>query len=119
MKNSILTLIIFFCCCFTLSAQTDHVIRNYMQLSKADGLSHNYVTCITEDIYNRIWIGTAGGLDIFDSNHVHKLEGYEGIHINTMYNTGTGMLIGTPPGLLKSTSMKPDSLHGFSINSRM
>lgn len=75
--------------------QADDVIRNYIHISKSEGLANNNVSVIGDDIYGRIWIGTTNGLNIYDSNHLKNVEGYSGLHIFSLYDTGKEMLIGT------------------------
>ena len=85
----------FFCLTICLSAQVDDVIKNYIHISKNDGIVNNNVTTISDDIYKRIWIGTAKGLNIYDSNHLTTIQRYSGSYIYSLYDTGKEMLIGT------------------------
>ncbi len=39
----------------------------YYSLTNADGLSNNSITCITQDSYGKLWIGTWDGLNIYNS----------------------------------------------------
>jgi ligand-binding sensor domain-containing protein len=40
------------------------------QLSTKNGLSSNHVTCITQDKFGTLWIGTANGLNRYDGYRV-------------------------------------------------
>ena len=75
--------------------QVSGVIKNYKHISKNDGIASNNVTTISDDVFGRIWIGTAQGLDIYDSNNLKKPEGYSGLSVSSLFNTGKEMLIGT------------------------
>jgi len=89
------TLIILFFTAFSLSGQVDQVIKNYIHISKNDGIVSNTVTSLSDDIYGRIWIGTTTGLNIFDSNQLSIVERHAGSYIYSLYDTGTEMLIAT------------------------
>jgi ligand-binding sensor domain-containing protein/signal transduction histidine kinase len=93
MKNLILTTLLIISSSFIYSQGND-VIKNYVHISKSDGLASNNVTAVCDDIYGRIWIGTASGLNIYDSNRLKKADGYSGIHILSLFDTGNEMLIG-------------------------
>ncbi len=73
----------------------DDAIKNYINISKKDGLANNSVSVIEDDVYGRIWIGTDGGLSIYDSNDLTTIYSYAGIEILALYDTGREMLIGT------------------------
>ncbi|MBX2953180.1 MAG: response regulator [Leadbetterella sp.] len=95
MKKSGLYLISFILICPYLSAQNKGIIKNYFQLSKSEGLSHNSVTSVCNDIYGRIWIGSFSGLDIYDSQKLHHVDLLQGRQVRNLFNTGKEMLIAT------------------------
>lgn len=78
-----------------LSAREEDVIKDYIRIGKNDGIINNNVTAISDDIYGRIWIGTAKGLHIYDSHHLSTVERYTGSYIYSLYDTGREMLIAT------------------------
>lgn len=92
--KSIVTLV-FMLIYSSIFSQVDDVIKNYIHISKNDGIVSNNVTTISDDIYGRIWIGTAKGLNIYDSNDLIDVERYAGAYISFLYDTGKEMLIGT------------------------
>lgn len=75
--------------------QVDNVIKNYTHISKNDGIASNTVNILSDDIYGRIWIGTARGLSIYDSNRLSNIDRYSGLPIYSLFDTGKEMLIGT------------------------
>ncbi len=93
----ILCLIFFFTC---LKANEKSVIKNYVQISKSEGLTHNNVTAISEDIYGRIWIGSFTGLDIYDSRKLYHVDLFQSQEITKLFDTGKEMLIATQNSLV-------------------
>ena len=79
----------------SVSAQHDGIIWNYEHLSRNDGLSGNRITALCDDVYGRIWIGTSQGLDIYDSRHLRKVEGFAGLEICSLYDAGERIFIGS------------------------
>ncbi len=75
-------------------AQEYGVIKNYFQISKSSGLANNNVTEICSDIYDRIWIGTSEGLNIYDSKRTVDVSRYNGLRIFSLFSTKTEMLVG-------------------------
>lgn len=78
-----------------LSARENDAIKNYIHLGKKDGIVNNHVTALSDDIYGRIWIGTAKGLNIYDSRHLSTVGPYAGSYIYALYDTGKEMLVAT------------------------
>lgn len=76
-------------------AQEEGIIKNYIHISKKEGISNNNVKAIQDDIYGRIWIGTEMGLNIYSSSSLVKPEHYMGVNVCSLFDTGTEMLIGT------------------------
>src|SRR5690606_1883969 len=92
MKKTFLT------CTFILStmiilAQEYGVIKNYFQISKNNGLANNNVTIICSDIYDRIWIGTSEGLNIYDSKRATDVNRYNGLRIFSLSGPERGRLV--------------------------
>lgn len=88
-----------FSLCLTLSlparTDTDDVIKNYIRIGRNEGIASNHVTAIADDIYRRIWIGTAKGLNIYDSHRLTTLDRYSGSPVFALHDTGREMLIAT------------------------
>lgn len=78
-----------------LPARESDVIKHYIHLGKKDGIVNNQVTALSEDIYGRIWIGTAKGLNIYDSHRLSTIGRYAGSYIYALYDTGKEMLVAT------------------------
>ena len=70
-------------------------IRNYIQIGKSDGISNNNIRSVQDDIYNRIWIGTEMGLNIYSNNSLTQVEHFSDMNVCSLFDTGTEMLIGT------------------------
>ncbi|MFN2458922.1 MAG: histidine kinase [Chitinophagaceae bacterium] len=51
-----------------LSAKAQYDEKNFIRYSVENGLSNNYVTCIQQDDWGHIWVGTDEGLNRFDGN---------------------------------------------------
>ena len=94
LRNSTALFLIFISVC-RLSARENDVIKNYIQISRSDGLVNNNVTALTDDIYRRLWIGTANGLNIYDSKHISAVHRYSGSYIYSLFDTGEEMIVGT------------------------
>jgi ligand-binding sensor domain-containing protein len=65
----------FFCRCFiylsslyflyVLPAQAQYEENDFVRYTVKEGLSHNYVTCLQQDDWGYMWIGTDLGLNRF------------------------------------------------------
>jgi ligand-binding sensor domain-containing protein len=68
----------FFCRCFiylsslyflyVLPAQAQYEENDFVRYTVKEGLSHNYVTCLQQDDWGYMWVGTDLGLNRFDGN---------------------------------------------------
>ncbi|MCC8153976.1 MAG: hypothetical protein LIP01_07040 [Tannerellaceae bacterium] len=94
MKN-LYTILLGCCLLFPAYAREYDVIKNYIHISKNEGISNNHVKSIAEDRYGRLWIGTNTGLDIYDSKQLQQVEKYTGHLITCLFDTGREMLIAT------------------------
>lgn len=101
MRNLILITILILWFTSPVGAQKEGVIKNYIHISKKEGISNNNVKAIQDDVYGRIWIGTEMGLNIYSSSRLVKPEHYMGVNVCSLLDTGTEMLIGTH-GFLES-----------------
>lgn len=78
-------------------------------------LDNNIVYSVYEDSYKRLWIGTIGGLNLYDRQHDQFIKcelkpGYERVPVNTMVEDGERRLwLGTSDGLCRFdfAAMKP------------
>lgn len=70
-------------------------IRMFKHLSKNNGLMCNRITAIEEDKYGRVWVGTALGLNYYDSYRITDESLFSGVSITALKNTGDCMIICT------------------------
>lgn len=61
---------------FLVFDESNYYIKNY---TIRDGLASNMVYTITKDYYGRYWIGTSGGLQMFDGYQYRNYGGDKGI----------------------------------------
>lgn len=54
------------CTCFLNTATAQYEEENFVRYTTRDGLSDNYITCLQQDDWGYIWIGTDNGLNRFD-----------------------------------------------------
>ena len=95
MKNFISILLLSVFSFHPILAQEEGAIRNYIQIGKSDGISNNNIRSVQDDIYNRIWIGTEMGLNIYSNNSLTQVEHFSDMNVCSLFDTGTEMLIGT------------------------
>lgn len=95
MKNQLLLTILILLFAPLAHAQEEGVIKNYIHISKKEGISNNNVKAIHDDVYGRLWIGTEMGLNIYSSSNLVKPDHYSGVNVCSLFDTGTEMLIGT------------------------
>ncbi len=48
--------------------------QNFYNLTLSDGLSHHKITCIGQDRYGFVWIGTPNGINIYDGTQIRVLK---------------------------------------------
>lgn len=96
------------CMCFVLlqSAQS-HAVRPIKYLGIEHGLSNNAVTCITQDHFGFMWVGTYDGLNRFDGSQFKTFRNVWGSSsslpnnfINSVLPVGNQMWVGTQKGLV-------------------
>lgn len=88
-----------------MAAAQRHTFKNY---TTHDGLVQTDITDITQDKRGAIWIGTKGGLSVFDGKTFTNYDDYDvlgGLYVNGLFcdNAGT-MWVATDNGLLKYTT---------------
>ena len=81
MKNFISILLLSVFSFHPILAQEEGAIRNYIQIGKSDGISNNNIRSVQDDIYNRIWIGTEMGLNIYSNNSLTQVEHFSDIKV--------------------------------------
>ena len=58
----------------------------YIDLPK-EGISSNWVSCLTEDRKGRIWAGTfGGGIAVFDGDKIRKFDQSNGLNASKIYD---------------------------------
>ncbi len=77
-------------------------------IQKTDGLCHNFVTCLTHDDKNYLWIGTNSGLSRLNTGNLSFTNYYLANNIRAIFKNEDGQLIfGNNKGLLY---FYPDSI---------
>lgn len=94
----------------TINTSSQKANLKFTSITTEHGLSHNYITCILQDSYGYIWIGTHGGLNRYDGynfkvytpggeNDTGKISHSS---IYTIFEDSSGKIwIGTEKGLNK------------------
>jgi ligand-binding sensor domain-containing protein len=100
----------FICACFILlyySAQAVLINQPIRYLGIENGLSNNAVTCIYQDQYGFMWMGTYDGLNRYDGDQFKIFRNIWGNsrslannHITAIGGTGNKILVGTQKGLV-------------------
>ncbi|SDP29422.1 Signal transduction histidine kinase [Mucilaginibacter sp. OK268] len=100
----------FICACFILlcySAQAVLINPPIRYLGIENGLSNNAVTCIYQDQYGFMWMGTYDGLNRYDGDQFKIFRNIWGNsrslannHITAIGGTGNKILVGTQKGLV-------------------
>jgi PAS domain S-box-containing protein len=78
---------------------------SFIRYTTSEGLSSNHVSCVTEDTFGRIYVGTGRGLDQLDPasgriKHYTQKEGLSNNYVNVAFRDRTGALwFGTLNGL--------------------
>ncbi|HEY6333529.1 MAG TPA: two-component regulator propeller domain-containing protein, partial [Blastocatellia bacterium] len=83
----------------------------FTRYSKAEGLASEQATCVTEDRYGMIYIGTGHGVDKLDPatgrvQHITKADGLPNSFVNVSFRDDEGSLwFGTLQGLCRMTPL--------------
>lgn len=103
---------------FPTLAQT-RFITNY---TTSDGLIQNTVRAFTQDSINRLWIGTAEGVSIFDGrdfSNYPPLNNLKNPVINCFYKIGKDTILAGTDGagiaIFSARKYEPDSVAGYRI----
>lgn len=78
--KSILFLLLCLCCSFGAAAQR----FPFFNLKVEDGLVQSQATCLTQDRFGNLWIGTLGGLSRYDGRRVVNYTVSDGLLSNTI-----------------------------------
>ena len=114
--------------CFLLSLSFAGFSQNYSfrNYTTNDGLVQTDITAITQDKKGNIWIGTNGGISIFDGKKFTNYDDHDvlqSLRINALLCDSAGnMWVGTRNGLLKYENgfevfFKPDTAHNNPVSS--
>lgn len=82
-------------------------IKNLVHLSQNNGLASNHIMSISEDMYNRIWICSDEGINIFNGEQVYPLskmiknDSINFYHFNYVVSEGNKMLLGGESGIFE------------------
>lgn len=114
---------IFYIIIFSLPATADEF--NFKRYDVNNGLSNNTVSCITQDAFGFIWIGTENGLNRFNgngfTNYRHSSNNKTSISSNTIFSMcvdRTGNLwIVTDKGLSRY-NWETDGFENFNIHNK-
>lgn len=77
-KKDILALLLF----YTLSSYCQKY--NFVNWTVEDGLIQSQASCISQDRFNRLWIGTEGGVSCFDGNNFIDFTIHQGLSSNNI-----------------------------------
>lgn len=96
-KQIILTCFILFFCAIILTGQ-----QRFLHFSEIDGLPRNITTCLEQDKYGYLWIGTGSGIVRYDGKNFDYYKELEGTGIiYLLYDSGNTLWAATGKGLFK------------------
>ena len=76
--------------------------EKYLHFTEVDGLPRNITTCIEQDEYGYLWIGTTNGIAQFDGNSFYSYKELSGISVfNLLYDSHNTLWAATGQGLYK------------------
>src|SRR5690606_10063633 len=121
-KQLLIKVISLFSICFIFMSQGQAQQLYFQNFNTENGLVQSQTTCLAQDKFNRLWIGTWGGLSVFDGSYYRNYTRPEGLKSKTildidLMHDGTAW-IGTSEGVSHfdglrffnySLSSKPDS----------
>jgi len=76
--------------------------ERYLHFTEIDGLPRNITTCLEQDQYGYLWIGTTNGIARYDGKNFYRYEELTGIGINFLfYSSDKFLWAATSRGLYK------------------
>ncbi|MBN1924643.1 MAG: hypothetical protein JW798_02300, partial [Prolixibacteraceae bacterium] len=76
--------------------------ERYLHFTEIDGLPRNITTCLEQDQYGYIWIGTNNGIARYDGKDFYGYKELTGIGIiHLLYDSGNSLWASTSKGLYK------------------
>ncbi len=88
--------LLFFDCGFSTAQE------KYLHFTEVDGLPRNITTCLEQDQYGYLWIGTTNGLSRYDGKNFHNYRELKGASIiYLLYDSNNTLWVATSKGLYK------------------
>jgi signal transduction histidine kinase/DNA-binding response OmpR family regulator/ligand-binding sensor domain-containing protein len=82
--------------CFTAEQE------RYLYFTEIDGLPRNITTCLEQDQYGYLWIGTTNGIARYDGKNFYCYEELSGVGvIHLLYDSGNTLWVASDKGLFK------------------
>jgi len=76
--------------------------ERYLHFTEIDGLPRNITTCLEQDQYGYLWIGTSNGIARYDGKNFYCYKELSGVAVNCfLYDSQNTLWVGTGKGLLK------------------
>jgi signal transduction histidine kinase/DNA-binding response OmpR family regulator/ligand-binding sensor domain-containing protein len=76
--------------------------ERYLHFTEVDGLPRNITTCLEQDQYGYLWIGTSNGIARYDGKNFYCYKELSGVGIiNLLYDTHNVLWAATGEGLFK------------------
>ncbi|MBN1117182.1 MAG: response regulator [Bacteroidales bacterium] len=76
--------------------------EKYLHLTEVDGLPRNITTCLEQDNFGYLWIGTPNGIARYDGNTFERFNTLQGAGVNYILNDSeNNVWAGTDKGLYK------------------
>jgi signal transduction histidine kinase/DNA-binding response OmpR family regulator/ligand-binding sensor domain-containing protein len=77
-------------------------LERYLHFTETDGLPRNITTCLKQDQYGYLWIGTSNGIARYEGKNFFSYKELSGIGvIDIIYDSKNNLWIGTNKGLYK------------------
>jgi signal transduction histidine kinase/DNA-binding response OmpR family regulator/ligand-binding sensor domain-containing protein len=96
MIKATLTLIQMLFVCFALASESGQ----FIYFTDIDGLPRNVTTCLEQDKYGYLWVGTSNGIARYDGNTFSSFDQMKEKIINSLYvDTKNNLWVGTNKGL--------------------
>ena len=76
--------------------------ERYLHFTEVDGLPRNITTCLTQDQYGYLWIGTTNGVARYDGKNFYGYKELSGIGvIYLLYDSRNTLWVAADKGLFK------------------